>query len=374
MPGNFYKVPTVSVSSKETLHLYTGWGVVDPATRMAALAMLVSKFHTDRIHGLEAVEAALACFCCAVPEMAPELQKCTSLTIAADVVTTANATAFTEGERPGSGPLHRLMTTSPPNGDAAEVDSEDGLYAAVSSILISLGKQAGEGPDAAVVKSRPDALIRRFHISDEAQKCLPGRVYGPTLKAMGNLFEAFSTYTEVRMHVTLFFIGLQQSIGHAPRHVEIMLNNFRLLRGTQLSHLGAIIKFMNMHPWSVRVPELMPYYMALSRELASYATIPTEAREYHRMLCPQSEFLFVSADYKPLIAVAGDFVKDVEATFGNYTYRAADYLALITKVREYAPNQVSYIGAGTLAAALGIQDAVLPSRDSTQQQVTQTPV
>jgi hypothetical protein len=227
---------------------------------------------------------------------------------------------------------------------------------------MATGKQGGTGPEASAVKARPAALISRFGILDNQQAVLPGKSAGPTLKGLDRIYTAFSTYTEPRAVIVKYFLAVGKQQGHLPLHLEILMTNFRLMRGAGMTHVNAITKLMNMHPWTVRVPELTPYYTKFAEESAKFNLIPEEVRAYHRLLVPQGEFLFLTPEYRPLIAVAGAYIEDVERTFANYVYGKGDFAALIQQVKAYQPGTAAYIGPGALAIKLGIQDMTLPTK------------
>jgi hypothetical protein len=235
----------------------------------------------------------------------------------------------------------------------------------MASLLMAIGKQGGSGPEAAAVNARPAALISRFGLKDNQQALLPGRPAGPTAGGLDRIYTAYSTYTEPRAVLVRYFLAISAQQGHLPVHLEIMMTNFRLMRGAGMTHVGAITKFMNMHPWAVRVPELRPYFEQFATEYESFLQIPEDIRPYHRLLVPQSDFMFLTSEYRPLIAVAGAFIEEVEQTFAGYVYGKGDYSVLIHKVQAYQPGTSAYVGAGTLASKLGIQDMTLPKLTET---------
>jgi hypothetical protein len=162
------------------------------------------------------------------------------------------------------------------------------------------------------------------------------------------------------MLIVQLMLAVRDTTGHPPRNIEILMTNFRLMRGAGMTHVGAILKLMNMHAWTVRVPELGPYYSKFATELGEFDKVPKAVREYHRLLVPQSDYKFLTVDYRPLVAVAGHYVKDVEKMFANYVYGANDFAALITKVQMYEPTRAKFVGVGLLAQRLGVQDMELP--------------
>jgi hypothetical protein len=127
-----------------------------------------------------------------------------------------------------------------------------------------------------------------------------------------------------------------------------------------MTHVDAILKLAKMHPWTLKVPQLEPYWDRFVQDLAEFNKVDEDVRPYHRLLVPQSAFLFLSPNLAPLIAVAGHFIKEVEKTFANYVYRAADYSELLDLVDRYAPGYIPTKEVNTLATLLGVADVPLP--------------
>lgn len=363
MATNYFNIPSVSVATAEEITLLGDTTPVGHDLRTALLVSLMSAFRGPVYPPLKTVELVLACFALALPEFAKEVSSLSSLRVRVVNPTSQEVTDYLDSEVASGPTLPGLLGGVRVNLDAIVIQHPDPVYATVASLLMSVGKQPGTGPDAAGIKSRPAALANRFNISGDDLKLLPGGEFGPEINHLERIYSAFSAYTEPRMRITQFFLGIQASVGHSPRHVEILLTNFRMMRGAGMTHVGAIIALMRMHPWTVRVPDLMSYYAKFANELVEFDKIPGSVRQYHRLLVPQSDYMLVASEYKPLIAVAGSYLEEVEKSFKHYVYGADEFSVLITRVRKYEPARATFIGAGLLASRLGIQDVELPEID-----------
>lgn len=360
MAPSYFQIPRVVAETTERFRVYGGFDTIGLDERLALTSLLLSKMNRAQPGPLVAVENFVGCFLPLFPDLAIQFTSMTSMIVQVVPVTSQMVSATLSGDIDKAGAMAPLLSRPNPDMSAVAIDSYDGVHAGLASLLMSIGKDAGTTVDANLMKARPDALIRRFDLSGDALLLLPGKAYGPSHDTLKTLYSSFSTYSEVRMKITQYMLGLSQATGHLPRGAEIIMNNFRLLRGSQMSHVTAITKFMRMHPWSLRVPELRPYYEQFAQDLVKFDAVEESVRQYHRLLVPQSEFLFISAEYRPLIAVSGDFIKEVEATFNSYVYNSSDYSALIQKVRAHEPTKAKYVGVSLLASLLNVQDQELP--------------
>jgi len=361
MSIDHYQLPAVTIPQGEALRIYTADQTLTGEDLLGTIAYLISTFRSGATSNKGALEAVLAAFTLAIPELVNSLAAMRSFVVEIVNVGSVDVERIATNYQALGGPFANFPWISPPSTAAIEVTSVEGVYAGLASLLIAMGKQGGIGPEAAAVKARPAALVSRFGIPVNQQLILPGQLHGPTIEALDRIFTAFSTYTEPRACIIKYFLAVSIQQGHLPLQLEILMTNFRMMKGSGMTHVDAITKLMNMHPWTVRVPELRPYYERFSNELAEFSKVPLSVRKYHRLLVPQSEFLFLTPEYRPLIAVAGSFVEQVEKTFSGYVYGKDEFSLLISKVQAYQPGTATYIGTGTLAAKLGIQDMTLPS-------------
>jgi hypothetical protein len=355
-----YTLPTVTIPKGDSLNIYIPSDSLTGDDLLGAIALLLSSIRTGVADNLSTIETTLAVFTMAIPEMAITLSSLKTFEVTTIQVGASDLESVLDQSRETTGALADFPWLTQPSAGALTVTTVEGVYASVASLLMAIGKQGGSGPEAAAVKARPAALISRFGIPEDQQNILPGHTYGPTLEGLDRVYTAFSTYTEPRAMIVRYFLAVSHQQGHLPLKLEILMTNFRMMRGAGMTHVDAMVKFMNMHPWTVRVPELLPYYEKLSKEMEQFVKIPADVRSYHRLLVPQGDFLFLTPEYRPLIAVAGSFVEQVEKTFANYVYGKGDYATLIQKVQSYQPGTAVYIGSGTLAAKLGLQDMTLP--------------
>lgn len=252
--------------------------------------------------------------------------------------------------------------------EARAVTATVPVYAAVASLLFAMGRQAAEKQSAAALDKRPDALIRRFTVSEEDRILLPGRAAGPSRASLEYLYNAFSVYTELRAEVVRFLIGVQRGSHHYPMSWEVVMTNFHLMRGSGMTHVDAILKLAQMHPWTLKVPQLEPYWDRFKDDLQAFREVDEDVRPYHRLLVPQTSFLFLSPPLAPLIAVAGHLIKEVEKTFANYVYRASDHAELLDLIDRYRPGYVPTHRTNTLAMLLGVADEPLPVLRGTEEE------
>lgn len=361
MSNGKFTLPQVAIRANEDFNIFVPGPDLNESDARALCAYLISGLRDPKITALQRVELAMSAFTLVNNDIANGLAGMSSLRVQGHGVTKDQAAAFIFASGAPVGELMRLHPNTKFSEESCGVTTVQGIFAALASILMASGRQGGTGPEAAAVKARPKALVDRFTISEDQQLLLPGRRLGMDTVTVDKLYSAFSTYTEPRAKLVLYMLALIQHENHFPTDLEILVTNFRLMRNAGMTHVGLITNLVNMHPWTVRVPELGPYFNKYVDDLEKFKTIPLEVREYHRLLVPQSQFLFLTPDLRPLIAVAGDFSKDVEAKFSGYVYNKAEYAALIATVRSYAPNTAAYIGPGQLAQKLGIQDMNLPT-------------
>jgi len=363
MSASKFNIPTIAITAREILRVIKCPRTLTQEERMMVLSAWISTLQGTNYSHLEIVECVYNLLLLGIPEMGGITNAFTSLVLQTvsptrdDLLKWVGAETgdlSAEGKR-----LPTLFSRVKPS--AYAVTREASVYIALSSILFCLGKQASESAKASVLDNRPDALLRRFQIPEEDQVILPGKDAGPDREVLEGVYNAFSNYTEVRGVITTFFLAVKREGHHLPLHLEIMMNNFQLMRGAGMTHLDAIMRLVRSHPWTLRVPELQPFYHKFMADLGEYAKVEEDVRPYHRLLVPQSQFLFLSSELRPLIAVAGSFHEEVEKTFSGYVYNKANYLGLIEKVKGYAPNYKPTSGLARLAALLDVQEVELPA-------------
>lgn len=360
-------IPTVTTVPREQIKIIKPPRDLSHDERMVVIAAWISTLNEGYATHLNLVECVYNLLLLAVPEMAGVTNSFSSLiytTVAptrGDLLSWIGAEPAELTEEGKKLPVLFGQVKEP----AYAVSTEAAIYIALSSILFCLGKQASESAKASVLDNRPDALLRRFKVQEADQVLLPGREAGPDRTVLEGVYNAFSNYTEVRGAITRFFIGLKREAEHLPLHLEILMNNFQLMRGAGMTHVDAVIRLIRSHPWTMRIPALQPAYHKFLADLEKYEKVEEDVRPYHRLLVPQSQFLFLSSELRPLIAVAGAFHEEVEKTFSGYVYNKANYQGLIDQVREYAPNYKPTSGLAKLASMLGVEEVALPHQTVT---------
>jgi hypothetical protein len=357
-------IPSVTLSAREELRIIKIPSNVTQEERMLIMAAWISTLSAGDPSHLEIVECIFNLMLMGVPEMSSITNSFTSLLYTPITPTRGDLLTWIGAESEGlTGQGERLpVVFSPVKEQAYAVTKEESVYIALSSILFCLGKQASESAKASVIDNRPDALLRRFKIPESDQVILPGREAGPSRELLEAVYNAFSNYTEVRGVITTFFLAIKREAHHLPLHLEIMMNNFQLMRGAGMTHVEAVMRLAQSHPWTLKVPELQSYYHKFMVDLEKYGEVEEDVRPYHRLLVPQSQFLFLSSELRPLIAVAGSFHEDIEKTFSGYVYNKANYIGLIEKVKSYAPNYRPTSSLTRLASLLGVTEVDLPER------------
>lgn len=364
-----FNIPNITLSPNEGLAIVKAprdWPIEE---RMLVVSSLISTLSGEQEGHRDVVEMVYNLMLLGVPEMASVTNSFTSVILKNVTPTRNDLLKWVGAGEEGVGWSDEGRKLPPLLGDvvpaAMAVTKQEAVYIALSSILFCLGKQASESAKASVVDNRPDALIRRFGIKEEDQILLPGKEAGPTRGFLETVYNAFANYTEIRTAITTFFIAIRREGHHLPINLEIMMTNFQLMRGAGMTHVDAVVRLAKAHPWTLRVPELTPFYARFLHDLEKFHEIEEDIRPYHRLLVPQSQYLFISSELRPLIAVAGSFIEDVEKTFSGYVYNKANYQKLINKVHGFAPNYRPTTGLSALATLLGVKDEPLPTISAT---------
>jgi hypothetical protein len=228
------------------------------------------------------------------------------------------------------------------------------LNAAAAVAWNSFAKSAGESSRTSFEQARPKAMKGKYKLTDDECRLFPGEALGPEIENLEQVSLGFSMYPKLRYLIASFFISLRSTGVFLPPNVDPFMLIFDLLQNVGMTHVGAIIKFVEMHPWSLKVPELASDFTYFASDLSKMALIPSQVRPYHRLLVPQTDYLFVTSRLRPLVAVAGSFVEEVDSTFKNYVYNAAMYTDLISRVRRRAPMNFTIPDVSSLEALFNV--------------------
>lgn len=355
-------IPRVDVVAEEAVRVVVLPDTLSKSEVNAVMACLISTLKTTPADYLDAVELVYNIMQMALAGLRTQSADIRSVNITTIHPTKEEVLKWVGLEENGPSVSHRSLPVlpGPVIDEAKAMTAAVPIYAAVASILFAMGRQASEKQSAAALDKRPDALIRRFTVSEEDRILLPGQTAGPSRESLEYIYNAFSVYTELRAEVVRFLIGAQRGSHHYPRTWEVVMTNFHLMRGSGMTHVDAILKLAQMHPWTLKIPELEPYWDRFKKDLQAFHEVEEDVRPYHRLLVPQTSFLFLSPGLTPLIAVAGHLIKEVETTFANYVYRASEHADLIDLIDRYKPGYVPTHQTNTLAMMLGVADEPLP--------------
>jgi hypothetical protein len=229
------------------------------------------------------------------------------------------------------------------------------ICASAAVSWMTYAKAAGESSRTAMEQARPKMMKGKYKLRDDDTLLFPGETLGPALESLEQVNLGFSLFPNIRHMMTAFFISLKTSSVFLPPNADPFMMIFDLLKNVGMTHVGAVIKFVEMCPWALKVPELAADFSVFASDLTKMALIPQDIRPYHRLLVPQTDYLFITSTLRPLVAVAGNFVKEVDRTFRDYVYNETTYLDLIERVRQRAPLNSTIPDVASLEEIFGVQ-------------------
>jgi hypothetical protein len=323
--------------------------------RLANIAVLLSSYRGKSLTDEIAVSKMLTILFLAIPDIEKYL-----VSNGAPILTTSITSADCLdklAEQRGPAEEEPSEWGSPEvNPDCVAVTNSKAIYAAAAVAFTTYAKSAGESSRNALEAARPSAMAGKYGLDGHDLSLFPGADCGPILENLEQVNIGFTMYPGLRYLITAYFISIQSQGSFVPPNLDPFLMIFALLKNQGMTHVGAIVKLIEMAPWVLRVPQLVPDLRAYASDLQLMAKVPEEYRPYHRLLVPQSQYLFVSSNLRPLIAVAGEFVKEVEVTFKDYVFGASNYAELITEVKSRAPMSATVPDIQRLAALFGVPD------------------
>lgn len=351
-----FNVPAIPAQQVPALKIPYLLSTVSLGDRSSLLTLALSTLHADLGSDEEVVQVVTSIFLTAFPEVANAMKATVTPPLDLHALTQDQYFALLSVDGGGAPDPSLFPLGNPAHGSAVMAATPTAAYSAVALLVFAIGRQARESAPTAAAIKRPAALISKFTIPESEQVVLPDREHGPSIKFLEHAFNSFAVYSGIRCQITLSLLGIEAASIHYPPHVDAMMVQFQLMRYAGLTHVGAIKKLVEAHPWTVRVPELEPYYKVYCRDLLVYSGLSSSEQKYHRLLSSQPDFLFLTSDLRPLIAVAGDYLKDVERDFSGYVYGAGAYQTLIDKVRSYQAGYKSTAKLANMAAILGLDD------------------
>jgi hypothetical protein len=235
------------------------------------------------------------------------------------------------------------------------ITSQIAIFASAAVAWMTYAKSAGESSRTALEQARPRMMKGKYSLSDDDSLLFPGESLGPAIEHLDQANLGFSLFPGIRHYITAFFISIRSSSNYLPPNADPFMLVFDMLKNVGMTHVGAIIKFVEMCPWSLKVPELAADFSIFASDLKKMSLVQSDVRPYHRLLVPQTDYLFVTSNVRPLVAVAGTFVEEVESTFKNYVYNAAQYTDLIDRVKQRAPLSSTIPDVQSLEQMFGVQ-------------------
>lgn len=350
-----FSVPQAPVLQTPVLTVYLPTANSTEDDRIAIAAAYVSSFKTRCLTANIAVSKMLTLVCVCIPEMTKYLLDAKAPMHVKRIESAKMIELLSEGHHP-NGQDDSEWAFDQVDLECMAVSNPQALYSAAAVAFMTYAKPAGEGTQNAYEVARPNSLIGKYKLDDTEISLFPGGTHGPDLEALDQVNAGFGLYPQFRYYLTCFFISLDRSGMFSPPNVDPFRVMFALLKNVGMTHLGAITSLLKSRPWTAKLPWLIPYYQVFARDLTSFQTVPRDLRPYHRLLVDQSQFLFLTSELRPLVAVAGHYYEEVEKTFKDYVYNKQRYEDLIKKVVARDPEVPINTGMADLVALLGIQD------------------
>lgn len=363
-----FNLPSVSLPATTTFRLFTisgdGLTISERACLMSSLLSTMNGRFTTQ-HG--AAELTINLLYMAVESLANELTKASSVTVINTPVSKKlllEQLGVDEHSKDWK-PIPNFLQVPRNPSDVASANTHImNAYAGTSLVLFSLGKEFTNVNEASAKDKRPKALMGQFGLSDADFPSAPGKPDGPSIEALGQVYSAFSIYTELRAAVVRTFLSIHRQMSHYSPEVGLLMTSFKLLDGAQMAHVGAIKDMIEAHPWLAKVPGLRPSLKEFLEEMRRFAKVPEGVRGYVRLIESNQTPYFPSSKMMPLVAVAVELKSDIEQTLVNYLGGRGKYPDLIAEVRAYQENFKMIQGVDTLSALLNLPDVALPDVQS----------
>jgi len=309
---------------------------------------------------LECVKFMTNMFVVFMPNSTSEFTRCASIQISTESFTKRDVLiglGLEDGVATKDLPFLLPAQASP--AALSDTDSRH-AYACFSVVLYCIGKEITEVNQTAASTNRPGAVIGRHQLDGTDVAVLPGKPDGPTYDALSQVFASMSVYAEVRAVIIRIMVSVMENNTYYGPGMDMIITNFKLLKGAQMTHVGAIQDVLQSYPWLLKVDFLRSYISEYKEEIKKLAAVPAEFRPFVRLLGSGHDVLFPSTKLGPLVAVAIEFKKDVEKSLESYKGDWAKHRDLVLKVKALAPMFKMKEGVDNLAKALGLPDVALP--------------
>lgn len=333
----------------------------------SAISCLEEKCDTE----LEAVEYLVKLVCLIFPEFIDEFKRTATLSIKVEVIPSAEYIAGHCGSDTGQGTARgRLPTVRDPKVEALTEARMESVVSAIGVLLFTLGRPFNPSNPAQYTVSRPLAYTGKYKLVPPQDMFMPEKICGPSLAYIVQLSESYVLYPELRATLTRLFVS-QLVLSYTTPEMNCCLTTFKLLPGSQMAHVQAILECLQANPWIVKMASLRPSLQVFATELVKLNSLPLVLRPFTRLLSSDHNVLFNRNAMRPLVAVAVDWKADLDPSFTEYQGKEAGYDSVINEFKARA----STVGGtelkdDTLPALLGVPDSSLPGktqRSSAQQ-------
>lgn len=228
------------------------------------------------------------------------------------------------------------------------------VCASAAVAWMAYAKAAGESSRRGLEQARPKAMIGKYKLKDTESLLFPGETLGPEIENLDQVNLGFSLYPDLRKMITAFFLSLKGNSIFVSPNLDPFMMLFDLMENIGMTHVGIITRGVEMEPWLLKVPELASDLSEFASELSKMAMVDPEIRPYHRLLVPQTDYIFVGSKFRALIAVCGSFVVEVDGSYTDYVYNHQSYTDLITKVKNRKPANAEIPDVAALEAMFGV--------------------
>jgi len=321
--------------------------------RMELCALLLNSFKEPTMSYELSASKMLSIVCSCIPELEKYLSANTPSVTFKPLSYQDLVEKIASGEAPGSEDSDDWAFT---NVDPACLTITNPMAVCASSAVawLSYAKSAGESSRTAMEQARPKAMKGKYKLKDDEVLLFPGESLGPEIENLDQVNLGFSLYPEVKKMMTSFFLSIKASSSFVPPNVDPFMMLFDMLENVGMTHVGIVTRFVEMHPWGLRIPELAADLSIFATELTKMAMIDPATRPYHRLLVPPTDYIFVGSKFRALTAVAGSFVVEVDGSFKDYVYNYQNYTDLISRVRQRAPTNAEIPDVAALEALFGV--------------------
>jgi hypothetical protein len=347
-------IPQAPELTPHTFKVYVLPLVTQEPERLAYVALLLNSFGSKTASYEQATSKVVSLLCSCIPEVRSYLS-----TNKGEIdFVELDYDGLVEGLSAGRAPLDedpRDWGYSEIDAMCLSISNPTAIYAAAAVAWMTYAKSAGDSSRTALEEARPKMMKGKYLLSADDSRLFPGEVWGPRIESLEQVNLGMSMFPNVRYLVTAFFLSTRLKAKFTPPNMDPFMLVFDMLKNTGMTHVGAVKKFVEMCPWALKVPELAADFNLFVVDLQKMSLVAPEVRPYHRLLAPQSQYLFLASNLKPLIAVAGSFIEEVDISFRNYIYNAAKFVDLIARVKARAPQNSIVPDVGVLERAFGVQ-------------------